>query len=1168
MKRRNAPARLSAARHHLLVALAGFACTVPALANVSIPNAPLQSGSSIPPNVLLVMDDSGSMHWRYIYVHDSDGSLPQINLPAGVDGSSSAKTSTTTGIEKSDDNFSGCNICVVVGDNSSSNGGYNATKYMVEKTSSTNSLYYNPKVAYVPWSYPDGTLDGNADYTKVSNDHQYADYSYTGPGGTSIDLHSTDSGTASGTARYANLSNYIVTYYVIKAPRFDRHDAMNYYRYQILKDGTIWRSELAQTNTGNTAGKGCNDSNGAAGTVDWRNCTQDTPTGRSEANERQNFANWYTYYETRTKTGKGGLTAAFASLAFAPRVGYRTIHDRNNIDIPVGVDDGLFEDKAASASPVTPAVNNKTNWYKAVVQAIASSGTPLQVSLDNAGKYYQKTSSSGPYGPESGTAQLSCRQNFTILTTDGYWNTSTVGGTVGSSDNAEPSPFGSAYSNTLADVAYYYWKNDLRPDLLNKVGTSSTDAANWQHMTTFTISIGLRGTLDPATVLSDIASNTPVTWPKPIMDTVTTVDDLFHAAINGHGQFVVASDPVTFTNALKSALSAIQQTSSTSANVSVTGARLVAGTQLFASTFTTGAWTGDVLAFPIDTSGNIGLTPNWQASKQIPAYSTRKIFTWIPGSGVGTTFPSGAQSAGLGGPLAVRYIEGDQSKEQSKGGAFRNRSSVLGDLIDSSPVYVPGDTATSTPAMVYVGGNDGMLHAFNAATGVEVFAYIPGGISVPDLKALTDPNYVHQYYVDGAIAVSTKDQTKTSTDPTGKNILVGLLGRGGNTAYALDVSDPNTFGASDALWEYSDADMGNALGNPIITRVNTNGGDPAVIVGNGYNSSAGHALFYVLNIRTGALIKKLDTLAGDTSANSNGMGTPKGWDADHDGTVDLLYGGDLLGNVWEYDVSDSNANNWKPVYGTTAAPQPLFVAKDAGGNRQPITGGFTIGLNPADFSRWVFFGTGRYLTNADPDDLSVQTWYGLKDAGPTSGGATQITGRSVLKQRSIVAEAVVNGSEVRAFGAATSGDMAGYLGWYVDLKDPTARGERMVTDSQLIGNVLIASSIIPSKDPCDVGGSGFVNAIDPFTGGALTDPFFDLNGDGAFGAGDTITGPGGQLVAGSIDPGVGMPGQFSYIGGPGGGLFGSGSKGTPTKLPTPPPTNSGRISWREILIGN
>ena len=185
MNRTSTHPRIARIGRHLLVALAGFGCTLPALAGVSLPNTPLQSGSTVPPNITVLIDDSGSMHWRYIYIHNSAGAKPTIALPSGVDGQS-ARTSKGSGDETGNDNFGNCVACTVTGDAASSNTGYNDSKYMVDKSYVTNGLYYNPKVAYTPWKYPDGTSAPNASYISSSRDHQFATYNFTSVGGATI----------------------------------------------------------------------------------------------------------------------------------------------------------------------------------------------------------------------------------------------------------------------------------------------------------------------------------------------------------------------------------------------------------------------------------------------------------------------------------------------------------------------------------------------------------------------------------------------------------------------------------------------------------------------------------------------------------------------------------------------------------------------------------------------------------------------------------------------------------------------------------------------------------------------------------------------------------------------------------------------------------------------
>jgi len=446
-----------------------------------------------------------------------------------------------------------------------------------------------------------------------------------------------------------------------------------------------------------------------------------------------------------------------------------------------------------------------------------------------------------------------------------------------------------------------------------------------------------------------------------------------------------------------------------------------------------------------------------------------------------------------------------------------------------------------------------MLHGFDAATGVEVFAYIPANLDFNALKTLSSRTYVHQFFTDGEISVSTTAQTP------GKRILVGLLGRGGKAVYGIDVTNP---ASPIVLWEKSAsnlgmADFGNAVGKPVIAALNN--GSTGVIIGNGYNGGANeHSSIFVLDISTGAVISEIDTGIG-TSSVPNGMASPAGWDEDRSGTVDLIYAGDLRGNVWELDVSGSNPNTWGSAFGNSGSVlNPIFVAKDASNGVQPITGGISIGLNPTSFERWIYFGTGSYLTTTDPSNLQTQTWYGLMD------GAV-IPSRTSLKQRKTGTQTTVAGQTVRAFEKPVVGDMAGLKGWYVDLlgqPGDVQQGERMVSAQQFLGGVLLAASIIPDATPCSPGGRGFINAIDPFTGGSLTATFFDTNGDGSFTSADDVPNGGSPLPVGSLDFGVGLPSTPSLLDEL---IIAGGSGGNTNSKKFKKPFSTGRISWREMV---
>jgi type IV pilus assembly protein PilY1 len=1053
----------------------------PSLASIAIPTSPLQTGARVPPNIMFILDDSGSM---------ADTSLddpPIANI-------------TANGIDIS----------------------LQAFPY--------NTLYYTPSKTYRPWKDAAGNYLPDTPETAAFGSTTLAS------GGTT-DLSASDQ-----------------TFYVPQPTMTVVTDSSQYYRYRLRSTGNgsvIDRCEQTFTTTWG-----------------WRNCVNQAtliwpslPTAitRTPAQERANYANWYSYHRTRNKIAKAGASYAFSDLGEDIRVGFTTIWNRGTFNIPVGTDNGLFRDLT------TPVTSNRTTWFNSLFNATAASATPLKTALRRTGQYYEDTSAAGPYGPEATASQLACRQNFAILTTDGYWNSDnsteadgdsvagpTVTGPAGATYTYAPvKPYTLAVNDTLADVAMRFWKRDLRTDLTNAVPTSTDDPAFWQHMTTFSISIGIKGTLNPTLDLPDITSGAK-SWPNPVQNNITAIDDLWHTAVNGHGDFVVATSPEVFAAALKDALATITSRTGSNSNVSANSFSLSSSTRIYLAKYVSGQWTGELQAYPITAAG-VGGTPTWSASSLIPAFGSRNILTW---SGTtGTIFPTAAQTVALTTPVAD-YIRGDRSNERQfktpqVAPLFRDRITVLGDIINSSPAYVP-DTDT-----IYAGANDGMLHAFNAATGVEQFAYVPGGINLADMKTLSSyssPAYDHRYFVDGPVVVSTRKQTPSN------NYLVGALGRGGKGLFGLNVTAPSTFNSSKVLWEQAgDADMGQVINRPVIVKLNT--GVNGILVSNGINSANDGAALFILNLTTGAVIKKI-VPTGATGNNS--LSAPRAIDSDGNGTVDYVYAGDLLGNVWKFDISSTSTASWV----VANAGSPMFIAKDSLNNRQPITGSVSIALDPSTFDTWLFLGTGRYLTAGDPASTAVQTWYGLRDDGAV------IANRSALKQRKIIALGTFAGKTVRGFESSVGGDMVGKKGWYIDLLTPpnppgTAVGERMVGDPFVSGRTLFASSIIPSSDTCASGGTGFVNALDAFTGSSGvegSDSPFDLNTSDVNNTGfsdDRVSdGAGGYLPIGSVDLGIFMPGNASVISDI---LVACGSLGSCGTARLKNPSNTGRISWREII---
>lgn len=1121
--RRRAYARLMKAAPGGL-AFAATLLAAPVNAGITLPTDPLTTETRVAPNVLFILDDSGSMAFDA--------------MPA--DSISNA--------------FSG-------------------------RAYTVNTLYYNPARTYQAWQNADGSLmTGGTSYGAV-----YGDFNIVG--NTTINLaddnscqkYNRNNDATSGTNNNGTeVCGGVQTFYVPKdTSRTDSTylgQQTNYYRYQIFTDSRVVRSEY-NTGSRGLASRNCGTANGT-----WGSCQYSTPTGRTEAAELVNYATWFSYHRTRMKAAKAGAGAAFGKLGQNVRVGYRTIWGRNGSStstnwpteanpIAVNYNNGIFSDPNGA----TGTNNNRSRWYSRLYGTIAYNGTPLHAALDRAGAYFSGDASTGAYGPEAKADQYSCRQNFSILTTDGYWNN--LSNQPGEQDNANGdtitgpgdrsykyiagAPYASANSNTLADVAMRYWKTDLRTDLTNDVPTNGNDPGFWQHMVTFGIAIGLAGNTGFSSV-SQVPANYN-SWPNPNdAEDGDRIDDLLHAAVNGRGQFVSAGDPDAFAEGLSNALAAITERVGSFSNVSANSTSLDTGVQVFQASYISGVWTGQVAAYPI-TNKVVATNPSWRASEGIPA-TNRKVFSST--GTAGTVFPSGATTAQLTaltrtgvaeypvtGANNAAYIAGTRTLELNNGGTLRNRNHLFGDVISSSPAYVK-DTET-----IYVGANDGMLHALNARTGAELFAFIPNGINWTNLGLLSRPDYAHRFFVDGPIVVSDRTQTPS------QNVLVGGLGKGGKGLYALDVTAPGTFSERSFKWEAggTSANMGLVQSKPIIAKLNN--GTMAVIVANGVNSTNGHAVLMIYNLQTGALIKEIDTGAGSAvqdDPNSNGLSTTVGWDADGNGTVDSVYAGDLLGNVWKFDLSATTVASWG-VFGRA----PLFQAVDSSGNAQPITSGLSVAMHPKTYKTWVMFGTGRLMTSGDMKNKAVQSLYGFVDDGTTkyrSGANANLTGRSVVVKGS------VSGYSVRSFqaNAALPTDSKG---WYVDLLEPvsggaaTAVGERVVSDAQLVGDVLILSSVIPTSEACQPDGRGYLNALDAFTGTSSSTSLFDLNGNGSY-TDDVLDSNGSKLPVGSVDLGVGMPTLADVLRGV--AVLG-GSSGGLGKVDVRETRNVGRVSWREIV---
>ena len=443
------------------------------------------------------------------------------------------------------------------------------------------------------------------------------------------------------------------------------------------------------------------------------------------------------------------------------------------------------------------------------------------------------------------------------------------------------------------------------------------------------------------------------------------------------------------------------------------------------------------------------------------------------------------------------------------------------------------------PPMVYVGTNGGMLQGFNATigeadSGQETFAYIPESVFSANagegMHYLTQTDYSHKYYVDLPSVtqdVYTSVDGQSGSTKSWRTMLLGGLRGGGRAIFALDVTDPAGF--SDPLnptppedivmWEFSnddDADLGYLLNPPIIAMMNN--GKWAAIFGNGHDSDAGRAKLFILYIEEGldgewsaTDYVKIDTGVG-SSVNKNGMSGISAWDSDGDSVVDRVYAGDLYGNMWAFDVSDSNTSKWEIAHKQGSTYYPLFTATDGSSNRQPITGAPNLILNTeqvgvaTDPNILVTFGTGQYLNSTDEVNQAVQSYYAVWDVDERSLDRSDLVVRE-LETVTAVVEGEVEAVGVGVKDTAVDVDWTTNKGWYFDFKvDGVANGERLVFRprvrvDKVIGPFAFFNSTIPSTSECSGGGSSRFYTVPLLTGKNPEKGLLDLDDDGQFDTG-------------------------------------------------------------------
>lgn len=1092
---------------------------------------------NVRPNIALVMDTSGSMAWECVYAKHVQDAFVKDKVAAG------SIPGLTTG-------------CL---------------SNRIQYAPVNNLLYYNPKTTYEP-GFTAGVKNGNAALL-----------------GSTLTVYIPKSG--------VNVTAFATQATISASGNYDQVDV------------------TSSTFKLNGSNKATNPFGAHAGSR--TDCTTDPCT---LAKEQQNYANWKAYHSSRIVAAKTGLSGAFVTQSDNFRLAYGTIYNSApNTMTDFGLTSSNFYTwldgrSASGGTPLRTALDNVGKYYKSTSNTGPWGTTPW-------------TSNS-----EKSSDHLSCRRSYALLITDGFYNDPSppTPGDVDSSNGAlmtykldnsktykykpgdknDPRSIGksdktsgaSGYSDTLADIALKYWLTDLRTDLDDNNGNGTqNDPAFWQNMTTYMVSFGAPGTMTDAQVAD--AKLGKLDWVKPTADTASAVDDMRHAAHNGGGDFLTVTDAQQFAQDLGNVIGSIAGQQLSQAGVAASAVTLTSGTKKFVPYYTSGSWWGNLQMLSLQANGNSGGIL-WQVvstdvngkptgTTTLPTSSadvlSRKIYVWADSTSKAIDFTyanltsSSAATPALKGTNTnlqvsnavtsnqVDWLRGSRTNEIPNG-TLRSRSAILGDIVNSQPVFIKNNTnpayeklpattpglsgyaaymsnkASRTEGILMVGANDGMLHAFAEGYGAnvggrETFAYVPRSV-LGKLEGLTQSGYAynHTFTVDGRLAetdayLTTPDLTTGIATLGWRNVVVGSTGAGAKSVFALNVTDPLNMNGKAVLWEINPdpafpAMSGNTstsfkqLGH-LLTQPKsgiTPSGDWVTVFGNGYDSLSGKASLFVVETGTGKLLKEITTDA----ATSNGLG---GVTLVLNGYQQVIgaYAGDLKGRVWKFDLSGASVSTWKLDNGGT----PLFTALDNGTTALPITAEPGVRVR-TDFAGTylVTVGTGKLIEATDPNATTpTQVTYALWDKNAFgSGVATSITDSDLESIKIVTAASGISagaGSSLNNAGGITSFsgvafssptvskmDWTTKLGWKMKLD--VSAGQRVIYPVSMINDIVKIDTVAPEPNTSNCVGSAS-NAlslyVDPLTAACLTNGTLDVNGDSVIDENDLALDASGNTIA-------------------------------------------------------
>jgi type IV pilus assembly protein PilY1 len=1046
---------------HLAISLVALGAVMSGAASAATPVAelPLKTSVLAKPNVIFGMDDSGSMDWETL-LDTNSGVLWWDGATAWGDGASmrALRTSNNEPYPYLFPMGTATGGQIYSGSPASPGLQYSAVlpptnQFAWMRSNAFNPIYYNTMVTYPHWSpaYFSGSLKTYSDMSPTAaRSHPAVSTSQTinlttqwtstsssfmfflqggmiVPAGSYLQTSSND---ASGTPCSGSTWRTTTADQTVPASS-SCMAAIPYY------PATFWHRETC------TVGANCINAPDGTGTLkryEIKSTVSTYPSGRTYAAEMQNFANWFSYYRKRKLMLAGSMGRVLENIS-----GLRLGNLAFNENITIAMHD---------ADSTNAADNRLAAAGEYYLNAMTSNGTPTHQTVKNiAAQFNTKLSGS------SSIVQYACQRNNMFIVTDGFSNTTSISvPTYNAATFGGSAPYTTTPSGSLADLALSYYTNRLRTDLpAGKLPASSSTAPNADlntnlHINTYAITLGVRGSLWPNT--ADPFVTAPA-WPTPVADDPSMIDDQWHATINGRGQMYLATTPDETAASIKAGLDDILSQVSAQGALAVSTVNLARGdSRAYLGVYNPAGWAGDLQAVPVNPdTGVVGGATLWsvQSKLQPRAWNTRVIASWS--GSAGTSFSAAAVGAavnpgatwGVTGEV-IDYLRGDRSNEGTK---FRTRKSLLGAVINGEPV-VDRDTG-----VVYFTSGEGMLHAVDtvgSAGGTELWAYVPGQV-LPDIGQTVARSYSFKTQLDGSPVIRKIGSTK---------LLVSNMGAAGRGYFAMDVTSPRGLDeagvASKALWEFpaasdttTKAKVGQTLGRAAIVRNSAN--EWVVLVTSGYNNTYdGQGRLWVLNATTGAVINEYVNGAGSLSAES-GLAHVSPF-AESDGTVRYVYGGDLLGNLWRFDLTLSP--------GSTSAVTKVAQLRGPTGAVQPVTTPPELLMSKGQ--RIVYVGTGRLLDVTDFGSSAVESMYAIAD------GALLTNARSNLVQQTY---------NPSGSGTLTTSpvDWTTQRGWFVDFPAGEQANTRPII---AYGSLTFATNTTGASD-CSA--SARVYIIDVLTGG-------------------------------------------------------------------------------------